>query len=183
MHDFRLRFRRRYSMAHRLIAGCSSKCSVPHGHNEVVTVTLAPAEPAPLDGRANMIESFERAKAGWHRFIDEHVDHAFQLSQADPLIEFFRATEPEKLPRLLVTPGDPTTEALAACFMAKANAILLASGGRLRCVEVKVEETPTNVVIFQGDPQPHLRGGELFATPPWWLRPDMSINDLQTEAR
>lgn len=180
MHDFRLRFRRRYSMAHRLIAGCSVKCSVPHGHNEVVTVTLVPREPSQLDGRVNMVEPFERAKAAWHRWIDERVDHAFQLSRRDPLIDFFRTSEPERLPRLLVTPGDPTTEALAACFMGKANALLAAAGERLECVEVEVEETPTNIVVFRGDPRSHLSGAEL-PTPPWWLRPDMSINDLQVD--
>ena len=33
-------------MAHRLIADAASKCAVPHGHNEFVSVTL---EPSPSD--------------------------------------------------------------------------------------------------------------------------------------
>ncbi|MBN9481695.1 MAG: 6-carboxytetrahydropterin synthase, partial [Bordetella sp.] len=37
-----VRFTRRFSMAHRLIADAGSKCAVPHGHNEFVTVTLEP---------------------------------------------------------------------------------------------------------------------------------------------
>ena len=37
---FSLVFTRRYSMAHRLMADARSKCAVPHGHNELVTVKL-----------------------------------------------------------------------------------------------------------------------------------------------
>jgi len=101
---------------------------------------------------ANMVEPFEIAKAHWHRWIDEQVDHALQLSDGDPLIGYFRNHEPDRLARLLVTPGDPTTEMLAACFMAKLNAFLAKDGSDLRCVEVVVEETPTNTVTFAGDP-------------------------------
>jgi 6-pyruvoyltetrahydropterin/6-carboxytetrahydropterin synthase len=176
---FGLIFTRRYSMAHRLLAGSSNKCAVPHGHNELVVVTLQAAASRRLNGSSNMVEPFEIAKARWHRWIDEKVDHALQLSDSDPLIEFFREQEPDKLVNLLVTPGDPTTEVLAACFMAKLNTFLEDDGGRLRCVEVRIEETPTNTVLFVGDPADFLpdrpgRGNR----PPWWRRSDMSINDL-----
>ena len=78
-----------------------------------------------------------------------------------------------------MTPGDPTTELLAALFMAKIGTFLASDGDRLRCVEIKIEETPTNTVIFTGDPSRFLplRGG----TPdraPWWRRSDMDINEL-----
>lgn len=169
---FNLVFTRRYCMAHRLPSGGSIKCAVPHGHNEFVTVRLEAIAPRPLDLRVNMVESFERAKSDWHRWIDDAVDHAFQLSADDPLIGFFRSHEPDKLERLLITPGDPTTEMLAACFMAKITAILAADGGRLRCTEVVIEETPTNTVTFTGDPAAFLPAAG------WWNRADMSINDL-----
>lgn len=90
------------------------------------------------------------------------------------MIEWFRAHEPQRLDRLLVTPGDPTTEMLAACLMAKLNAFLAADGNDLHCVELTVEETPTNAVTFTGDPAealPLRRDG-------WWSRADDSINDL-----
>ncbi len=173
---FNLVFTRRFSMGHRLIAGASAKCAVPHGHNETVTVHLQPVSPGPLDGRANMVEPFERAKAVWHRWVDDHLDHALQLSAQDPLLAFFQAQEPARLPRILVTPGDPTTEMLACCLMAKLNAFLAADGGRLFCARILLEETPTNSVVFEGDPMDHLPQGQGEA--PWWLRPDMSINDL-----
>ncbi len=172
-------FTRRYSMAHRLLAGGSEKCAMPHGHNEFVSVRLEPTRPGRLDGHANMVEPFERAKRIWHRWIDEHVDHAFQLADRDPLIGYFAGHEPERLNRVLVMPGDPTTELLACCFMAKLNAFLAEDGGRLHCVEIKIEETPTNTVIFTGDPTDMMPvGAEEAGRTPWWRRPDMSINDL-----
>lgn len=171
---FSLNFSRRYAMAHRLLSDASPKCAIPHGHNETVTVRLVATRPVPLDLGANMVEPFERAKAQWHRWIDDHVDHAFQLSEADPLLPWFAANEPHRLERILVTPGDPTTEALACCFMAKLNAFLAADGGRLRCAEVRIEETPTNTVVFDGDPDSWLPApGDR-----WWRRADFTINDL-----
>ncbi len=176
-----LMFTRRYAMGHRLLSGGEEKCAVPHGHNEIVTVTLQPAEPAPLDGAANMVEPFARAKATWHDWIDNHVDHALQLSDRDPLLDWFRHHEPRRLGRILVTRGDPTTEVLACCMMSKLNAFLRADGGRLICVRIQIEETPTNTVAFDGDPTTALPAVE--ACPPWWHRADMSINDVQAGAR
>ena len=174
---FSLVFTRRYAMAHRLISGGSEKCATPHGHNEFVTVTLQATAPKRLDADVNMVESFESAKTTWHHWIDDCVDHALQLSDSDPLLGWFTAHEPHRLKRILITPGDPTTEMLACCFMAKLNTILASEGGRLRCVRIEIEETPTNKVTFDGDPLatlPYAQEGTV-----WWLRPDDSINDLK----
>lgn len=180
---FSLVFTRRYSMAHRLIADADSKCAVPHGHNELVIVRLQATTPRRLDGRANMVAPFEAAKARWHRWIDEQVDHTFQLSSRDPLIGYFRAHEPGRLRRLLITPGDPSSEMLAACFMAKLNAFLEDDVSGLRCVEVMVEETPTNTVTFSGDPADVLPERPVVGDRAgWWQRPDDSINDLDRDA-
>lgn len=173
---FSLVFSRRYTMGHRLISGASEKCALPHGHNEIVTVTLRAREERPLDGHANMVEPFERAKATWHRWIDTCLDHALQLSAEDPLLAWFRAHEPSRAARILVTPGDPTTEMLACCLMAKLNAFLEADGGRLVAAEIRIEETPTNTVTFSGDPLAYLP--PVATNQPWWGRADMSINDL-----
>jgi 6-pyruvoyltetrahydropterin/6-carboxytetrahydropterin synthase len=179
---FSLVFTRRYSMAHRLMADARSKCAVPHGHNELVTVRLQASATRRLDGVANMVEPFETAKTLWHRWIDEEVDHALQLSDRDPLIGYFRAHEPDRLARLLVTPGDPTTEVLAACFMAKLNAFLEKDDSSLRCVEVVVEETPTNTVTFAGDPAQVLPERSVAGNrADWWWRADSSINDLDRD--
>jgi 6-pyruvoyltetrahydropterin/6-carboxytetrahydropterin synthase len=45
---FSLVFSRRYAMAHRLPSGGSEPCGVPHGHDEIVTVTLQARRPAPM---------------------------------------------------------------------------------------------------------------------------------------
>jgi 6-pyruvoyltetrahydropterin/6-carboxytetrahydropterin synthase len=173
---FNLVFSRRFSMAHRLMSGGSDKCAVPHGHNEIVTVRLRAVESRRLDGVANMVEPFERAKATWHRWIDDHVDHALQLSATDPLLDWFVKQEPARLARILVTHGDPTTEMLACCMMTKLEAFLAADGGRLSCAEIRIEETPTNTVIFDGNPAHYLPACDGAA--PWWQRADMTINDL-----
>ena len=177
---FNLVFSRRYTMGHRLIAGGSEKCGIPHGHNEIVTVRLRAVQSSRLDGAANMVEPFERAKATWHRWIDDHIDHALQLSAADPLLGWFARQEPERLGRILVTQGDPTTEMLACCMMSKLGAFLLADGGRLSCAEIRIEETPTNAVTFDGSPAHYLPAGGVADA--WWHRADMSINDLSGAA-
>jgi hypothetical protein len=115
-------------------------------------------------------------KTIWHRWIDNNVDHALQLSENDPLLDWFAAHEPQRLRRILVTPGDPTTEVLACCMMAKISAFLAADGGRLSCAEIRIEETPTNAVTFDGSPATFLPMPETIRS--WWHRADMSINDL-----
>lgn len=176
---FALVFSRRFSMAHRLLGPDVGKCDMPHGHNEVVRAHMEAASPAALDGTHNMVAPFDVAKGDWHGWIDGHVDHALQLSATDPLLEYFRAHEPEKLPRLIITPGDPTTEVMAACFTAKLNAILAAAETGLVCRRLELTETPTNTVIFTGDPAdvlPEVSGKD--GGPPWWMRADASTNDL-----
>ncbi|WP_277751750.1 6-carboxytetrahydropterin synthase [Oecophyllibacter saccharovorans] len=175
-------FTRRFSMGHRLIAGCSDRCAIPHGHNEYISVTLGagPANPqaARLDGQANMLLPFAEAKGRWHHFIDTRMDHAFQLGEKDPLLQWFAQNEPSRLDRLVVTPGDPTTELLAALLMAKLNAILKAQGDRLTVRALEIRETPTNTVRLVGsDPAPYLPA---VTRPPeacWWHRADDSTRD------
>lgn len=166
--SFVLRFTRRFSMAHRLIAGQSDKCATPHGHNELVTVDLAARDSKPLDGHANMVAEFARAKGNWHRFVDEQLDHALQLSEHDPLLAI--ADERFVGWRLVVTPGDPTTELLAALLAAKCQSFLDADTTDLRVVRVTIEETPTNSVVFAGDPRDVLPKRD----EPWWWRADES---------
>ncbi|WP_225197669.1 6-carboxytetrahydropterin synthase [Gluconobacter oxydans] len=168
-------FTRRFCMGHRLITGASERCAIPHGHNEYVRVTLRPAKQTRLDGHANMILPFAEAKTRWHHFVDNSLDHALQLSETDPLLAWFRANEPERAQRIVVTPGDPTTELMAALMLAKLTAILTDQGDILRVHEIELEETPTNTVRLGGNPQHYLPA---VSRPPeqcWWNRPDASI--------
>ena len=169
-----LEFTRRYAMAHRLLADPASKCAVPHGHNEIVTVRLEP-HAAFRFGGSNALAPFEAVKGRWHRWIDEHVDHALQLGADDPLIAYFRAHEPQRLTRIMTFPGDPTTEALAASFWLKLSAFLADEELPFAVGEVRVEETQTNAVVltrFDG-------GASDLPAGAWQSRADMSINDLR----
>lgn len=169
-----VRFTRRFSMAHRLLADPKSRCAVPHGHNEFVHVVLA--TDAEMDfGGANHVASFETLKGRWHGFIDKAVDHAFQLNGADPMLAWFQTHEPQRVSQLMVFEGDPTTEAFAVALRRKLDAILIAENSAFRCVELTLEETPTNAVII-GE---HLSAGErAWAAGGWMDRADLSINDL-----
>ena len=174
-HDLKLRFSRRYSMGHRLVSGVAPKCRIPHGHDEVVTVDIASANDAALDPETNMLVEFEVAKGRWFEWIDSAVDHSFHIGDNDPLIGYFRDNEPELTARLLVTPGDPTTEVRAACYLAKLTAFLDAGGHGLVCSRVQIQETPTNAVeISAPHTKRYLPAGESH----WWHRPDQSTNDL-----
>lgn len=166
-------------MSHRLFNIKNSRCYVPHGHNEYVKVTLVATGNDPLDGTVNMVAPFALLKKVWHQWIDDHVDHSLQLSSQDPMLTYFKTTEPENLPHIMITPGDPTTELLAACFMSKINAILQDQGLDVRCQKIEVVETPTNSVTFSGNPEQVICTDQYDGPDtPWWQRPDMSINDL-----
>ena len=172
MSDFTLQFERRYSMAHRLLSGAAPRCSVPHGHNELVSVDIVADHERPLDPGTNMLAEFSVVKKRWFHWIDEMVDHSFQIADTDPLIGYFREHEPKTLTRCLITPGDPTTEIRAACFMAKLNVFLAGQG--LVCSRLTIHETPTNSVVFTGDPTQVLPSGDY-----WWWRSDESVNDFE----
>ena len=170
-----LEFTRRYAMAHRLLADPASKCAVPHGHNETVVVRLEP-HAAFRFGGSNALAPFDAVKGRWHRWIDDHVDHALQLRADDPLIDFFREREPQNLARVMTFPGDPTTEALAACFWLKLSAFLDDEALPYSVSQVRIEETPTNAVIMtRGGFDADGCGMDVKA---WPRRADMSINDL-----
>lgn len=175
-------FTRRYCMAHRLIAGTSERCAIPHGHNEYVSVTLGAGPNNPhhqLDGRTNMLLPFAEAKGRWHRFIDERVDHCLQLSDTDPLISWFAEHEPQRLERIIVTPGDPTTELLAALLMAKLSAFLREQGGLLTPLSIEIKETPTNTVRLHGNPQHYLPPLNRAADQCWWNRADDTTSNTR----
>ena len=167
-----LEFTRRFAMAHRLRADPASKCATPHGHNEFVTVTLA-TDAEPEWGGSNMAASFERLKTRWHGWIDGAVDHALQLDATDPLVGFFREHEPDRLSRLMLFDGDPTTEAAAVGLHRKLSAFLREDAPGWRCVKLRLEETPTNAVVLRGGAA---SGG--WRPGAWCDRADPTINDL-----
>eukprot|EP01042_Synura_sphagnicola_P011318 gene11318-14467_t len=136
-------------MANRLRFDRNSKCAVPHGHNEFVGVSLQARPGREIDwGNGNYAASFAELKRHWHAFVDDSLDHAFQLGLGDPMIGYFEQHEPDLLPRLLVIEGDPTTEAVATALYMKLNAILGVFVPDFECVRFELEETPTNSVVL-----------------------------------
>jgi 6-pyruvoyltetrahydropterin/6-carboxytetrahydropterin synthase len=176
-----IQFKRRFSMAHRLRFDRNSKCMTPHGHNEFVTIDLKPRAGATgVDwGAANYAASFADMKRHWHGFVDDALDHAFQLGHDDPMVGYFQAHEPELLPRLLIIKGDPTTEAVATALYMKLNAILSIHLPQFECVRFEIEETPTNSVVLTPE--------DISACPirlgEWCHRADASLNDLVPPAQ
>lgn len=170
-----LEFTRRYAMAHRLLATHSPKCAIPHGHNEYVTVRLTPASSFKFSD-TNSAAPFEQIKKRWHQWIDDCVDHTLHLSETDPLLAFFREHEPARLSQVMTFQGDPTTEALAACFWLKLSAFLADDGLPFVVSEVRIEETPTNTVVIDADVFKPAECGLRPGAWPW--RADMSINEF-----
>jgi 6-pyruvoyltetrahydropterin/6-carboxytetrahydropterin synthase len=160
-------------MAHRLRFDRSSKCATPHGHNEFIKITLKSDTLSPHWGKSNMAKSFESLKKSWHHFIDNSLDHAFQLGEDDPLIDHFKTYETDILPRLLIIKGDPTTEATAVALWQKLSVILDNTTPDFRIIRLELEETPTNCITLEADTL--WQNIELGA---WCHRFDLSINDL-----
>jgi 6-pyruvoyltetrahydropterin/6-carboxytetrahydropterin synthase len=175
-----MQFTRRYCSAHRFLGTASEQCRTPHGHNWFVRITVIADEPVALDADRNMLGEFKKTKTEWHRFVDERIDHSFQLNGKDPLIDWFRTHEPARLDHILTTPGDPTTEMLAVLWQCKAQTILSTAGTGLLVSEVHLEETPTNSVSVIGAHayREHLPATLPDGRPPWWMRADSSINDF-----
>ncbi len=174
-----IEFARRYAMAHRLLADPDSKCAVPHGHNEMVTVRLEPRARFRFGG-ANAQAPFEALKSRWHCWIDTCVDHALQLNEVDPLLDYFREREPARLASIMTFQGDPTTEALAACFWLKLTTFLQADALPFDVAQVRVEETPTNIVVLTRENFAPAECGLAPGAWPW--RADMSINQYGPQA-
>jgi len=170
-----LQFTRRYAMAHRLLATQSPRCAIPHGHNEFVTVRLDPLGSFTFS-ETNSAAPFERIKRRWHQWIDEHADHTLHLAENDPLIGYFREREPARLEQIMTFQGDPTTEALAACFFLKLSAFVADDALPFSVREVRIEETPTNTVVLSREHFDAARCG--LRAGAWPLRADMSINDF-----
>ena len=157
---------RKWEAAHRFYDSCNSKslCALPHGHTWNLKVYLkAPAE-FRLDKSSNMLESFESLKRHWHSFVDHSLDHSFKLNHKDPFIELLLKENPEA--RLIVCPGDPTTELLSVLLKAKITAILKEQKSKLVCRKVLIQETQTNAVSFSGAPEDHFPLSEYGNA--WW---------------
>jgi 6-pyruvoyltetrahydropterin/6-carboxytetrahydropterin synthase len=175
-------FRRKFEAAHRLIHGVNANtlCSQPHGHTWEVLVGIEHKTRQTLDGTANVLIPFAQAKGDWHRFVDGALDHACFLGSEDPLVTFLRQHNPDG--RLLITKGDPTTEALACLLLLKLKALLEKSAPELQAKWIHVQETQTNAIRITSDEAQRWLGSQhdpkTRAASYWWSRADMSTHDL-----
>ncbi len=166
-------------MGHRLYEGLSKKCQVPHGHNEIIKVEIKAISEETLNHKDNMIAPFEKVKKNWHQFIDEHLDHSLQLSSRDPLLDYFKQREPHILEKIVLLPGDPSTEMMCACLMAKLDCFLAEETPNLYCHKIEIQETPTNRVSLSG------KGIYRNHLPPdpdqsfWWNQTNFNINNFK----
>lgn len=178
-----LQFTRRFSMGHRLLSDAAPRCAIPHGHNEYVTVSIHARNATALDGQRNMVAAFADVKRRWHHFIDTRLDHALQLGEGDSLLGWFATHEPENYCRIVVTPGDPTTELMAALLMAKLNSFLAADMPDLICHRLSLRETETNAVTISGPVEDVLPKLDRARSLCWWWRADDSISNAHLERR
>jgi len=116
------------------------------------------------------MREFSELKEAWHGWIDSAVDHALQLSEHDTMLGYVDEHHPEW--RIMVTPGDPTTELTAALFMVKCQAFLDADGQGFLCRKLTLKETPTNTIVLEAPVPANLVEGSALD---WWRRADDSI--------
>ena len=137
----KITFSHRFEAAHRFLEA-STKCSTPHGHTWWVHLTLEHKIESLLPNK-NYIENFSLLKKKWKDFIDVHLDHHFFLNSKDPLKNSIISLIPDA--RLKLTPGDPTTEAIALILFNKAKEVFK-TFEELEPCSLKLQETPTNAV-------------------------------------
>ena len=111
-----LRFKYRFEAAHRFTQSASPACMTPHGHTWYATLHLKST--APLNSEDMSVE-FTQLKSSWKEFITEVFDHSYMCNYQDPLIEPLLVVN--KNARLLLFPGDPTTELISLLMFSKAN--------------------------------------------------------------
>ena len=165
MFELEVNFRYRFEAAHRF-TDASSKCSTPHGHTWWVTLCLEHST-SDIDLANNFATDFKELKSDWKKFIDNEVDHYFFLNFDDNLAIHLKNIEPNLNVKL--TPGDPTTEVLAALFFRKAEN-LLAKFKHITVRSLLLEETPTNSIrIYKKDADQLIERLLVKQKSHWWL--------------
>lgn len=159
-----LQFTHRFEAAHRFLND-SSKCSTPHGHSWYVTIKLQ-TKSDHFKQENNFSHDFYDLKKDWRKFVDEELDHHFFANSQDPLLAALKKEAPQA--RVKMTPGDPTTEALAALFFNKAEVIFKNFAG-VSVQEMELKETPTNSLrIDKGDRDFFFKLHKIKSKSNWW---------------
>ncbi len=139
---YKLEFTYRFETAHRFTKG-SSKCATPHGHSWYATLGFSTNSDVLND--KDMVEDFYKLKQDWKTFITETADHSFMHHHEDPILPALQEFVADF--RGLPFPCDPTTEIIAALFLAKGRK--LCSNQNFQPTSIVIKETPTNQVSLE----------------------------------
>lgn len=138
-----LRFKYRFEAAHRFTQSTSPACMTPHGHTWYATLHLQTS--ATLN-KNDMSVEFHQVKSEWKSLITNTFDHSFMVNMTDPLIESVSQIHPTA--RLILFPGDPTTELIALLLFNKCEMFMTQSQWNQQIVVsgITIDETPTNSI-------------------------------------
>ncbi len=117
-----------FDASHRLLH-YKGKCASLHGHRWKAEVWIA-GEP---DATTGILIDYNTIKQ-----IIEKFDHQILLNAADPMVACI-----EKFQRVITTPGEPTSELLAALIRDELNEHCRAHQITAKVTKVRVWESPT----------------------------------------
>ncbi len=124
-----------FDAGHRLV-GHESKCANLHGHRYAAEVSIKLLGDADLDAVGRVVD-FSVVKAVFGKWIDDILDHAFIVNEADPLLEVIKASG-----KHVVVGCEPTAENLATWMLNVAAQLL--DDDRIRVIKLRLWETPTS---------------------------------------
>lgn len=131
--------RHNIEVAHRLM-NLPGKCQQIHGHSMIVTMRFD----GPLNENGILCDiDFGSMKRAFREYLDSRYDHHLLLNKDDPWARTIAFAEGEqKLPGLMTTPGDPTTENIAKWICDWAVSAFEPDG--VTAIHIDVQETGTN---------------------------------------
>ena len=138
-----LRFKYRFEAAHRFTQSTSPACMTPHGHTWYATLHLKTSTSL---NKNDMSVEFHQVKSEWKSLLANTFDHSFMINMNDPLREPTLQVHPSA--RLILFPGDPTTELVALLLFNKCEMFMTNSPWKTEITVsgITIDETPTNSI-------------------------------------
>jgi 6-pyruvoyltetrahydropterin/6-carboxytetrahydropterin synthase len=174
-----LRFKYRFEAAHRFTQSSSPSCMTPHGHTWYATLHLQSS--SPLNANDMAVEFFQ-LKSSWKALISDVFDHSYMCNSTDPLIE--PLLKIHGAARLILFPGDPTTELISLLMFNKCEKFISESQwkNQVSVSGITIDETPTNSIHC--DRAFYLENISRYATHTgWWSTSEIAArNCIRVEA-
>lgn len=117
-----------FDASHRLLH-YRGKCHQLHGHRWKVEIWLS----GETDDQTNILVDYNEIKS----FVDRY-DHQIILNESDPMVPRIEEFHP-----VIATPGDPTSELLAALIRDGIESEYSVADRRIRVDTIRVWESPT----------------------------------------